>query len=121
MGMTDCPDRTELEGFALGSLAGPLFARIAAHVERCTDCEAALQALDHLADPLLSQLRRLDGTDGSEAEPVPDELIEAARSARARGGAAAWFAAEPCHHRLGKFELVERLGAGSYGYRVPGA
>jgi eukaryotic-like serine/threonine-protein kinase len=116
MGMTNCPDRAELEGFALGSLPGPLFARIAAHIELCNDCEAALQALDHLADPLFSQLRRLDGTGDSEAEPVPVELIEAARSARARGGAAAWFAAEPCHHRLGKFELVERLGAGSYGF-----
>ncbi len=93
-----------------------MFAHIAAHVERCVDCEAALQALDHLADPLLSQLRRLDGTDGSEAEPVPDEMIAAVRSARDRRGAAAWFAAEPCHHRLGKFELVERLGAGSYGF-----
>jgi serine/threonine protein kinase len=116
MGLTDCPDRNELEGFALGSLPGPLFARIAAHVESCLDCEVALRALDHVADPLFSQLRRLEGMDGSEAEPVPVELIEAARSARARDGAAAWFAAEPCHHRLGKFELVERLGAGSYGF-----
>ena len=93
-----------------------MFARSPAMSRRAHDCEAALQALDHLADPLLSQLRQLDGTDGSEAEPVPAELIAAVRSAGLRGGAAAWFAAEPCHHRLGKFELVERLGAGSYGY-----
>jgi serine/threonine protein kinase len=116
MGMAGCPDRTELEGFAVGSLSDPLFARIAAHVEHCVDCEAALQALDYLADPLLSQLRRLDGTDGSEAEAVPDELIAVVRLARDRRGAAAWYAAEPCHHRLGKFELEERLGAGSYGF-----
>ena len=121
MGMTDCPDRAELEGFAVGSLPGPLFAQVAAHVERCADCEAALQALDHLADPLLSQLRRLDGTDGSEAEPVPDELIAAVRSARARGGAAAWFAAERMPPPPGKV----RAGGAARGrllwLRVPGA
>jgi serine/threonine protein kinase len=118
VGATDCPDRVELEGFAVGRLPGPSFARIAAHVERCVACEAALQAVDvdPLADPLVSQLRRLSETDGSAAEAVPDELIAAVRSARTGRGASAWFAAEECHHRVGKFEIVERLGAGSCGY-----
>ncbi len=116
MGVAGCPDRAELQGFAIGSLPGPLFARVASHIEACADCEATLQALDRLADPLLSQLRRLDGTDDSEAEPVPEALIAAVRSNRPRCGAAAWFAADDCHHRLGKFELLDRLGAGSYGY-----
>ena len=116
MGAMDCPDRAELEGFAVGSLPGPLFAQVAAHVEGCVACEAALQSLDPLADPLLSQLRRLNAADGMEAEPVPDELIAAVRSTRAGCGAAAWYSADECNHRLGKFELVERLGAGSYGY-----
>jgi eukaryotic-like serine/threonine-protein kinase len=116
MGAADCPDRAELQGFAIGSLPGPLFAQVAAHVEECADCEATLQVLDRLADPLLSQLRRLDGTDDSEPEPIPEDLIAAVRSNRAHCGAAAWFAADECHQRLGKFDLVERLGAGSYGY-----
>src|SRR4051794_23921646 len=115
MDPTCCPDGPELEGFALGSLSGPSFARVAAHVERCAECEAALQALDDFADPLLSRLRRLNGTDGSAAGPVPDGLIAAVRAARARSGAATWYSAEEGHHRLGKFELLERLGAGSYG------
>ena len=116
MGVTDCPDRAELEGFAVGGLPGPLFAQVAAHVEECVQCEATLQALDRLVDPLLSQLRRLDGTDDSEPEPVPEALIAAVRSNRPRCGAAAWFTDDDCHHRLGKFELLDRLGAGSYGY-----
>src|SRR5262249_33709664 len=116
MGATDCSGRVELEGFAVGSLPGPSFARIAAHVERCVACGAALQAVDPLADPLLSQLRRLSETEGSGAEPVPGELIAAVRSARTRRGAAAWFAAEDCHHRVGRVEIVERLGGGSCGY-----
>src|SRR5947209_16786934 len=116
MGTTGCPDRTELEGLAFGSLPEPALAWVADHVEHCAACETALQALDHLADPLLSQLRRLSGPDGQEAEPVPDELIAAVCSSRGRRGAAAWYAAEECRHRLGKFELEERLGAGSHGY-----
>src|SRR5206468_8977291 len=116
MGVMGCPERAELEGLALGSLPEPVLVRVAGHVERCAACEDTLQALDPLADPLLSQLRRLSGPDGLEPEPVPDELIAAVRAGRGRSGAAAWYAAEDCRHRLGKFELVERLGAGSYGY-----
>ncbi len=116
MGVSDCPDRVELEGFAAGRLAGPSLARVAAHVEQCVDCGAALQAVDPLADPLLSQLLGLSELGDSAPEPMPPELIAAARSARTRRGPAAWFAAEECHHRVGKFEIVERLGAGSCGY-----
>jgi serine/threonine protein kinase len=111
-----CPDRTELEGFALGSLPTPALARVADHLERCIACEAALQELDQLADPLLDELRRWNDTDGPEAEPMPEELMAAARAARVRRGGAAWYASDDCRHRLGRFELVERLGAGSYGY-----
>src|SRR5262249_38094867 len=85
---TDCPDRAELEGFALGSLPGRLFAQVAAHIEECVDCEVALQALDRHADPLLSQLRRLGATEGAEPDRVPEELIAAVQSTRAPCGAA---------------------------------
>jgi serine/threonine protein kinase len=91
-------------------------ARVADHVERCLACEAALQALDQLADPLLARLRDWPGTEGSGAEPVPEELIATVRSSGARRGSAAWLSAEDGCRRLGKFALLERLGAGSFGY-----
>src|ERR1700756_451210 len=77
MGASSCPDRTELEGFVVGSLPGPAFARVVDHVARCEACEAALQALDRVVDPLLSQLRRLSGTDAPEDDPMPVELLAA--------------------------------------------
>jgi hypothetical protein len=43
MDMTGCPDRAELEGFVVGSLPGPGFARVVDHVERCAACEASLR------------------------------------------------------------------------------
>jgi hypothetical protein len=118
MDATGCPDRAELEGFVVGRLSGSEFARVASHVERCGDCETTLRDLDQVADPLLCQLRRLPATDGSEGEleSVPRGLIAAAQSDRARRGPASWFStAEGCR-RLGKFELLEQLGVGSFGF-----
>jgi serine/threonine protein kinase len=116
MGATGCPDRAELEGFAVGNLSGPAFARVAAHAEGCAECDRALQALDQMADPLVSRLRGLSDVGGSTAEPVPPGLMASVRSAVERSGVAAWFSAGGGGRRLGKFELMEGLGTGSYGY-----
>src|SRR5438045_2598781 len=114
-----CPDRAELERFIVGGLSEPSFGRVADHIERCLDREETLRELDRLADPLLSRLRRLSAVecpDGSQTVPVPDALMASARSARVRGGAAVWFSAGEANRRLGKFELLEQLGVGSFGY-----
>ena len=63
------------------------------------------------------RLRRLEREPTVSTEStVPDQLIAAVRSSAARGGTAAWSSLEDGHRRLGKFELLERLGAGSFGY-----
>jgi serine/threonine protein kinase len=116
MDRVDCPDRAELEGFLAGQLPGRAFARIAEHVERCPACDETLLALDRAADPLLASLRRLGGDGGIGTEPMPEPLLAAVRSIGGRGGEAAWLSAEGGPRRLGKFELLERLGAGSFGY-----
>src|SRR5262249_24965164 len=103
------------EGFVVGTLSGSEFARVAGHVERCPDCEEAVQALDHITDPFLARLRRSTASEASEAEPVPHELVAAVRFARTRGEAD-WLLSEQGPRRLGRFELLERLGTGSFGY-----
>src|SRR5262245_48709307 len=115
MDSADCPDRAELLRFAAGRCSGQLFSRIARHVERCADCEATLQGLDHLVDPLLSRLRQLSSTDDSLVEPLPRELTAALLSVRSRQGSTFWPSADEGGSRLGKFEILERLGAGSFG------
>jgi anti-sigma factor RsiW len=110
-----CPNRVDLEGFFVGGLSGSKFTRIAKHVEQCPECDQALQKLDGMADPLLAQLRRLTATEGSWLEPVPPELMAAARSARLRRRASAWLKGEEGSRRLGRFELLAQLGAGSFG------
>jgi len=113
---TVCPDRAALEGFVVGILSAAEFARIAEHVARCLDCEYTLQELDDLADPLLSQLRRLSPTVASQPEVVPQELIAEVQSTGVLREACDPYESHDGNRRLGKFELLERLGAGSYGY-----
>ena len=76
MAATNCPGRAELEGFVAATLAGSEFARVADHVERCPDCEEALQALDRLRRPVSLPTAAVDRVSRvSEAEPVPRELV----------------------------------------------
>jgi serine/threonine protein kinase len=114
MEATGCPGRAELEGFVVGSLSAPVFARVADHVARCTHCEGALEELDRLDDPFLSRLRRAAESGGPAVEPVAPEIVAAVRAALAGGVGACPPAGEGRH--LGRFELLEPLGAGSFGY-----
>jgi hypothetical protein len=97
-----CPSPEALTRFAVGDLDAAEFACVAAHVEQCPACEAALQAFDAVTDPLTSGLRQ--PADGGGVD-VPRGLLAAARSA---------FGPQP-PRRVGKFELIEELGSGSFG------
>src|SRR4051794_3404972 len=106
MGAAGCPGREELEGFAVGALAGDDCARVAGHVEGCSECEATLQSLDRLADPFISRLRASTLAGCLDADPIPTELIASLRDPRPRGEDA-WLAPGEGPRRLGKFELLD--------------
>jgi hypothetical protein len=106
-----CPGREELGRFAVGDLDALTFARIAAHVERCRTCDAALQAFDDGTDPILTALRQPVCT--SEAA-VPPVLLSIAQSALVPQPVGKWAPGE-LPRRVGKFDLLEELGSGSFG------
>ena len=120
-----CPALDDLQGFAVGNITESLFSRIAEHVQSCADCDAVLQALDHHADGLISELRQLGANDLVPTK-IPEQLIEIARSAvstRVESSSvslgpgrryARELAAGPV--RLGRFELQAELGVGTFGY-----
>jgi tRNA A-37 threonylcarbamoyl transferase component Bud32 len=110
-----CPDRNELERFVLGSVSPEDFRRVAAHVETCADCDQTLESLDRLGDPLLMKLRHLT-QGGAPPAPVPAAVLEKVRSLRDQPGATLWHSAELTDRTLGRFQLIERLGGGSFGY-----
>ena len=111
MGSTSCPSSEELGRFVVGDLDVRSFARIEAHVEGCPTCEQALQALDVTTDALVSALR---GPLCSNSEKVPPELLTLAHSALGAVPTREWSVGE-LPRRVGKFELLEELGAGSFG------
>src|SRR4051794_6655426 len=79
MAAFSCPRVDELKAFALGDLGDDSFARVAAHIGGCHDCEALLQAFDNHADVLLTGLRDLQP--GTDVAAPPQELVTAARRA----------------------------------------
>jgi eukaryotic-like serine/threonine-protein kinase len=104
----ECPQQCELFEFRTGNLSGQTLERIAAHLQSCSACEAVLDALDEQTDSFLSRLQQAALTDPPAQEPVPAELLAAAWSCRDQP------AESP--RRLGKFELLEELGLGSFGH-----
>jgi tRNA A-37 threonylcarbamoyl transferase component Bud32 len=116
MNLPDCPDRTELERFLVGNLPRREFARVSGHVEHCIVCEQTLRTLDGVSDTLLSGLRRLSRLGLPQEEPVPAELIAKVRSSRGGGASASRLSSGGTLQNLGRFELLERVGAGSFGY-----
>jgi hypothetical protein len=124
-----CPNVDDLKAFAVGDLPGGKLEEIAAHVAQCPRCDASLQALDHYADGLLTDLHQFQGGP-SEATGagVPEGLVHVALGAAAADSQAKQadvsidpgrrlarkLAEGPC--RLGRFELEAELGVGSFGY-----
>ncbi|MFL5242117.1 MAG: serine/threonine protein kinase [Gemmataceae bacterium] len=109
---SDCPDRVELAAFATGNLSAKAFKRITRHVEVCPACETALGALDDHADALVSRLRGTALGDMAVEDPVPPTLLAAAQSCYGEGAGRC----SEDRRRLGKFELLEELGLGSFGH-----
>ncbi len=119
--LSNCPEQHQLKSFAVGAVADADFEDIAAHVEQCAGCNAALEALEG-DDMLVSVLQGLNADRAALADPPPHNVMASARSA-ARSGAtssnitldpgrryARRLAEGPCF--LGRFELQAELGNG---------
>jgi len=123
-----CPSTKDLEAFVIGDLEEARLERIARHARECAACDAALAELDGHADELVSKLRHLRRVERESGEraPVPRELLDAARAAGNASGEAPALVVDAGSRiartlgggpvRLGRFELLEELGDGSFGY-----
>jgi serine/threonine protein kinase len=100
----ECPDEPELLAFHLGTLADEQIEQVAAHLESCADCEAAIQRVEADADGLLEGLRL---SRASHADAF-DLLAEG----RPRRASAPDWGEQPA---LPGFEILERLGRGGMG------
>src|SRR5262245_45584671 len=110
-----CPARAELADFVRGNLADPAFQQIARHVSACVHCAQTLEALDDETDSFPRSLRQVSTGSASGIESVPASLLAAALSCfDTQDGAAASRAESP--RWIGKFEILEELGHGSFGH-----
>jgi tRNA A-37 threonylcarbamoyl transferase component Bud32 len=116
MDLTDCPGRAELERFAVGDLPRPELARLSGHIEKCASCDLILQGFDEVPDPLLSGLRCLGPEKSVSLDAVPDALLARVRFSREMAGSASWLSDAGTLCSLGRFELLEQVGVGSFGY-----
>ena len=77
-----CPSSAELARFAVGDVPQGVFARMSAHLLECGRCEAALQQLEAVEDPLLAELRSLGQDLFGPAIEVPEMALQAAKRVR---------------------------------------
>lgn len=112
---SECPLPDALLRFAVGNLSRKELARLADHVQECGACQAAVQALEDQPDALVSALRPVPQADEPAWDEVPPALLAAAREASGAVHPAIGPLSEG-PRRLGKFELLEELGSGSFGH-----
>ena len=99
--VSGCPDRDDLLAFALGDLSAVAIGAVEAHLRACAACSADIAAHDAAADPLLTALRGVDPAVADAAVDPGQRLLRELRQGPTR---------------LGRFELLEELGKGSFGH-----
>lgn len=126
--MDKCPSHVQLQRFAIGSLPDSTLERIATHIEVCDSCDRALAGLDGKSDPLVNGLLGLprDPTDRSRFDTgVVDRCVTSVTQAvLSRSSTSLSFDAGKHYSQLlkqgfcqlGRFELQEEIGVGTFGH-----
>ena len=123
-----CPDRELLRAFAIGNLVDPSINQIADHLTTCQNCEQILSEFDQYADGLVTELKQLSGEEEVLPHSVPISTAIFSRNVGEEYNlrTSSTILADPGKSfsqrlaqgsvRLGRFELKNELGVGSFGY-----
>ena len=92
-----CPSPAELSAFVLGKLRLPELDRVARHLDICADCEAAVESLECMSDPVLAAIRHSGvGTKVLSSDSVTID-------------------GPPVPEALGDFRIIREIGRGGMG------
>lgn len=111
-----CPSRDELRAFNLGRLSEDRLAAVAAHLDSCPTCAAALATLRDSDDSLVAGLRQSAADDSYLDEPGCAPAVAGYEAAGlAASGSIGEDAAGPPPLQIGRFRIVRELGRGGMG------
>jgi anti-sigma factor RsiW len=128
MHLDSCPTEAELSAFAIGNLPTASLEQIERHIDHCERCQNALQRCDAHHDALVHGLTQSNGGHTVEPVRVPDRIVIGAKAAvlSAGNGSSTDVTPDSGRHyarllkdgpcRLGRFELLDELGVGTFGY-----
>jgi serine/threonine protein kinase/WD40 repeat protein/tetratricopeptide (TPR) repeat protein len=102
-----CPRPEELSAFVLGTLSESALEAIVRHLDHCSACEAAVNSLDQLSDPLLAGLRHASAS----GSPSLTWIAQQGAGARIPPG----LAGPRLPEHLGDYRIVRELGRGGMG------
>lgn len=126
-----CPTKLELQSFVVGKLTSRRFEAIAEHLANCSQCDRLAGDLENrIDDELVTSLQKIEQNECKLEGDTSDEFVTSELVATAikvfddadsipvsldpGRRLANQLADEPC--RLGRFELREELGVGTFGY-----
>ena len=73
-----CPNQDVLTALALGKLPLDKVDQLGGHIEHCACCQDALQALDHLEDSFISDLKECPHSDPLPIRPELERQLQRA-------------------------------------------
>jgi hypothetical protein len=114
--MSHCPDSARLSKYALGTLPEDESLLVARHLDTCAKCEATIAALDDQADAVVAALREAKEEYLYEAEPEYQRTVEHLRATvQAREHPDSPRTDGDIPREIGRYRLLEKLGAGGMG------
>lgn len=116
---TKCPSSEELMAYAVGRLPDDTSDEIADHLDRCTDCQAAIATLDDADDTFVTTLRHPPADDSVVNERAcHDALARAVAVAQphpGRGTVGERTMFSRVGEELGEYRLLDEIGHGGMG------
>ena len=122
----ECPATNTLKSFALGRLSGVEFETVATHLADCDECGRFFDSIQQDQDDLISRLGALPANGSHSTQDIKvkqcaDEIIRQIDNGSSKSVTTDYgkhysrlLKDGPCN--LGRFELVEEIGCGSFGH-----